>query len=87
MTVACRNCLHIADKMKRAMKTRVLFLSAALAALLLLAGSCQDYFRQSRTGTLLITLQDPFPAPTRAGETLPDVGSFRLTVTDAAGKV
>lgn len=69
------------------MKTRVLSLSAALAALLLLAGSCQDYFRQSRTGTLLITLQDPFPASTRAGETLPDVGSFRLTVTDAAGKI
>ena len=63
------------------------FLPAALAALLLLAGSCRDYFRQSRTGTLLITLQDPFPVPTRAGEELPDVGSFRITVTDAAGKI
>ena len=67
--------------------TKTSFLPAAFAALLLLAGSCQGYFRQSRTGTLLITLQDPFPALTRAGEDLPDVGSFRLTVTDAAGKV
>lgn len=69
------------------MKTTTPFLLPAALAALLLAGSCQDYFRQSRTGTLLITLQDPFPAPTRAGEPLPDVGSFRITVTDAAGKV
>ena len=69
------------------MKTKTPILPAALAALLLLAASCQDYFRQSRTGTLLITCQDPFPAPTRAGQNLPDVGSFRITVTDAAGKV
>ena len=68
------------------MKTTSFFLPAAFAALLL-AGSCQDYFRQSRTGTLLITLQDPFPALTRSGEDLPDVGSFRITVTDAKGKV
>ena len=67
--------------------TKTLIHSAAVAALLLLAASCQGYFRQSRTGTLLITLQDPFRALTRAGETLPDVGSFRLTVTDAAGRV
>ena len=73
--------------MKRAMKTKAISLSAALAALLLLAGSCQDFFRQSRTGTLLITLRDPYPASTRAGDDLPDVGSFRITVTDAAGKV
>ncbi len=69
-------------------KTPILLPAAALAALLLLAGTaCRDYFRQSRTGTLLITLRDPFPASTRAGEPLPDVGSFCLTVTDAAGKV
>ncbi len=60
---------------------------AAFAALLLPAASCRDYFRQSRTGTLLISLRDPFPAPTRAAQALPDVGSFRVTVTDAAGKV
>ena len=60
---------------------------AALAALLLPAGACRDYFRQSRTGTLLISLRDPFPAPTRAAQALPDVGAFRVTVTDAAGKV
>ena len=60
---------------------------AALAALLLPATACRDYFRQSRTGTLLISLRDPFPAPTRAAQALPDVGAFRVTVTDAAGKV
>ncbi len=69
------------------MKTTTPFLLPAALAALLLAGSCQDFFRQDRTGTLLITLRDPFPAPTRAGEALPDVGSFRITVTDAAGKV
>ena len=60
---------------------------AALAALLLPAASCRDYFRQSRTGTLLISFRDPLPAPTRAAQALPDVGSFRITVADAAGKV
>ena len=60
---------------------------AALATLLLPAASCQDYFRQSRTGTLLISFRDPLPTPTRAAQALPDVGSFRITVTDATGKV
>lgn len=67
--------------------TKTPFLPAVLAALLLPAAACQDFFRQDRTGTLIISLREPFPASTRAAGPLPDIGSFRLTVTDAEGKV
>ncbi len=57
---------------------------AALAALLLLP-SCQDFFRQEADGKLIITLEAPRPAATRAGTDLPDVGTFLLSVTNASG--
>lgn len=66
------------------MKT-TLQLLAILAALLLLPVSCQDLFRQVRTGTLIISLRDLPPAGTRAGDGPPDSGTFLLSVTDAAG--
>ena len=68
------------------MKT-ALQLPAVLAALLLLPVSCQDLFKQSRTGTLLITLPDLCPPSTRSGTDLPDVGDFLVTVTSATGQV
>ena len=70
------------------MKTYVRLL-AALAALLLVPVSCRDLFRseQDQPGILLITLDVPFPTATRSGTTLPDAGSFQLTVTDATGNI
>ena len=62
-------------------------LLAVLAALLLIPVSCQDLFRQTRTGTLLITLIDSAPIATRAAAGLPDSGTFRLTVADADGNI
>lgn len=60
-------------------------LLAILATLLLLPISCQDLFRQDKSGTLLISLQAPSPTATRSGDGLPNSGSFQLTVTDASG--
>lgn len=60
--------------------------AAALAALLLLPVSCQDLFRQNRTGVLLISLSDGIPAATRTAAGIPDSGAFILTVTGADGK-
>ena len=57
---------------------------AALATLLLLP-SCQDFFHQEADGKLIITLEAPRPAATRAGTDLPDVGTFLLSVTNASG--
>ena len=59
---------------------------ATLAALLLLP-SCQDLFHPEADGKLIIKLEAPRPAATRAGTTLPDVGTFLLSVTNASGGI
>lgn len=79
--LGCRNILT-----QNTMKS-TLQLLAVLAALLLIPVSCQDLFRQTRTGTLLITLIDSAPIATRAAAGLPDSGTFRLTVADADGNI
>ena len=58
---------------------------AALAALLLSGVSCQDFFRQTRTGTLQISLDDAALSATRTAADIPDSGTFLLTVSDAGG--
>lgn len=68
------------------MKT-ALQLLAILAAIALIPVSCQDLFQQSRTGTLLITLPEFYPPSTRSALDIPDPGDFRITVTNASGKV
>lgn len=59
---------------------------AALAALLLLPTSCQDFFQPDRTGTLIITLPELLPPATRAANGIPDTGDFIITVTGPDGK-
>jgi len=61
-------------------------LVAILAALLLLPISCQDLFRQTQTGILLISLQG-LPTPATRASGILDSGDFLLTVADANGKV
>lgn len=61
-------------------------LVAILAALLLLPISCQDLFRQTQTGILLISLQG-LPTPATRASGIPDSGDFLLTVADANGKI
>lgn len=68
------------------MKT-TLQLLAILAALLLLPVSCQDLFRQVRTGILIISLRNLPPPGTRAGDGPPDSGAFLISVTDASGNI
>ena len=73
------------------MKTPVRLLAAlaALAALLLVPVSCRDLFRPDRDlpGTLLISLDAPFPAATRSGTTVPDVGGFQLKISSSSGQI
>lgn len=80
------NNVHIAGgtNTQRTMKKTFRIL-AAIAALPILLSSCQDIFRRTQTGTLLISLQDARPTPTRSGAQ--DVGDFLLTVKDASGNV
>ena len=70
------------------MKTPVKLL-AAIAALLLLLPSCQDLFHPAdgRTGTLLISVNAPAGATTRATDVLPDIGSFLLTIANSSGEL
>lgn len=70
------------------MKTHVKFL-AAVAAPLLLLPSCQDLFHPAdgQTGTLLISVNAPASAATRATDGLPDIGSFLLTIADSSGEL
>ena len=68
------------------MKT-TLQLLAILAAILLLPVSCQDLFRPSQAGTLLISFQETLPPATRSAAGIPDSGEFILTVADASGKI
>jgi len=73
---------HLAAK-KETMK-KLLRLLAALTALLLPL-SCQDFFHQEQTGTLLVRLPELYPPSTRAANDLPDVGSFSVSVVNASG--
>lgn len=68
------------------MKT-TLQLLAILATFLLLPVSCQDLFRQGKTGTLLISLRNLPASGTRSASGLPDTGTFLLTVTGAGGDI
>jgi len=62
-------------------------LVACLVVALLLASSCQEFFGTGPKGTLLVNVPELCPPSTRAASGFPDVGTFRVRVSDSSGQV
>ena len=62
-------------------------LVACMVVALLLATSCQEFFGQGPKGTLRVNVPEVFPPSTRAASGFPDIGTFRVRVSDSAGQV
>ena len=59
---------------------------SCLIVTLLLAVACQEFFGKGAMGTLLIDVPELLPPSTRSGTDVPDVATFRVTVTGASGQ-
>lgn len=59
---------------------------SCLIVTLLLAVACQEFFGKGPMGALLIDVPEFRPPATRGGADVPDVATFRITVTGASGQ-